>query len=378
MLGVGWSGLLTHGRDSFRETEDDHPMTTSGMSARAGSARIPAIDVVKGLAIIGVIAQHALTRENMDGTGADFWLRQSVPVLFVLMGFNAARAGLRRPAPTLAEAYGARYWRGRFRRILLPLLVVSAVALVVGAASGHLHLRALALVGYLPVPGPGVYWITILLTFTLIWPAVDAPLPAPPGPGGGRLDRARRDLRAVGGRRARLQGRRQPRWLSLRLRRLHPALLRRDRGRHVAGDRRRAGRRAAGSWSWRSRCRASRTSPSPEPTRPRSRTSCMGSRSRPTSPPCPGRRRCCSRRCTLWPARSVPGTGWLERLGVASYEVFLVQVVWLGVLQDRGLMHFLVAALASGLLGYALHRVLTATSVGSLRPRLRRRALARS
>ena len=34
----------------------------------------------------------------------------------------------------------------------------------------------------------------------------------------------------------------------------------------------------------------------------------------------------------LWPARGVPGTGWLERLGVASYEVFLVQTVWLGVL----------------------------------------------
>jgi len=52
--------------------------------------------------------------------------------------------------------------------------------------------------------------------------------------------------------------------------------------------------------------------------------------------------------------------------------------VWLGVLQDRGLKQFLVAAVASGVLGYALHRVLSATSVGSLRPRLRRRALARS
>jgi peptidoglycan/LPS O-acetylase OafA/YrhL len=68
----------------------------------------------------------------------------------------------------------------------------------------------------------------------------------------------------------------------------------------------------------------------------------------------------------LWPARSVPGTGWLERLGVASYEIFLVQVVWLGVLQDRGLEHFLVAVVASGLLGWALHRVLTAATVGSL------------
>ena len=68
----------------------------------------------------------------------------------------------------------------------------------------------------------------------------------------------------------------------------------------------------------------------------------------------------------LWPARGVPGTGWLERLGVASYEAFLVQVVWLGVLTDRGLVPFIVAALASGLLGWALHRALTTTAVGPL------------
>ena len=78
----------------------------------------------------------------------------------------------------------------------------------------------------------------------------------------------------------------------------------------------------------------------------------------------------------LWPARGVPGTGWLERLGVASYEVFLVQVVWLGVLPERGQVPFLVAVLACGVLGWALHRVLTATAVGSLG--VRRGALARS
>ena len=66
----------------------------------------------------------------------------------------------------------------------------------------------------------------------------------------------------------------------------------------------------------------------------------------------------------------------LQRLGVASYEVFLVQVVWLGVLVDRGQVPFLVAVLGSGLLGWALHRALTATAVGSLG--LRRGALART
>ena len=53
-----------------------------------------------------------------------------------------------------------------------------------------------------------------------------------------------------------------------------------------------------------------------------------------------------------------------------------MQVVWLGVLQERGLEQFLAAAIASGLLGWGLHRVLTATPLGSLS--LRRGSLARS
>ena len=53
-----------------------------------------------------------------------------------------------------------------------------------------------------------------------------------------------------------------------------------------------------------------------------------------------------------------------------------MQVVWLGVLQERGQVPFLVAVVASGILGCALHRVLTATTVGSLG--LQRGSLARS
>jgi peptidoglycan/LPS O-acetylase OafA/YrhL len=339
------------------------------------SGRIPAIDVVKGLAIIGVIAQHALTREDMDGTGADFWFRQSVPVLFVLMGFNAARSSLRRPGPTLAEAYGARYWRGRFQRILLPLLIVSAVAIVAGAATGHLHLRALALVGYLPVPGPGVYWITILLTFTLIWPAWMHLFRLRPGLvvvaaialdvgfelWAGRVP----DFRGAG------SGGGYPYAYDASILRYVAAIA---IGMWLAIDDGRAARRrlvvmalAVPSVAY---IALAGTDPASLPSFVHGFTLATNFAAVPWAAAM------LLAVLHLWPARSVPGTGWLERVGVASYEVFLVQVVWLGVLQDRGLVHFLVAAVASGLLGCALHRVVTATTVGSLG--LRRGTLARS
>ena len=60
----------------------------------------------------------------------------------------------------------------------------------------------------------------------------------------------------------------------------------------------------------------------------------------------------------LWPAQGIRGTGWLERLGIASYEVFLVQIVWFGVLPERD-VRYLADVVVCGLLGWALHRVLT-------------------
>src|SRR5215213_6137297 len=350
--------------------------TGGGMSARAvpAAGRVLAIDVVKGLAIIGVIAQHALTRENMDGTGADFWFRQSVPVLFVLMGFNAARSSLRRPAPTLAEAYGARYWRGRYRRILLPLLIAFAVALVAGEASGRLNVRPLAFVGYLPVPGPGEYWITILLTFTLIWPAWMHLFRHRPGLTvvaaigldvafelwAGHVD----DFRGAGSTGG------YPYAYDACILRYFAAIA---IGMWLAIDDEKAARRrlvvvalAVPSVAY---IAVAGTEPAALPFFVHGFTLVTNFAAVPWAATM------LLAALSLWPARGVRGTGWLERLGVASYEVFLVQAVWLGVLTDRGLVHFLVAALASGVLGWSLHRVLTAIPVGSLG--LRRGSLAR-
>jgi peptidoglycan/LPS O-acetylase OafA/YrhL len=335
-----------------------------------------AIDVVKGLAIIGVIAQHALTRQTMIDTGADFWFRQSVPVLFVLMGFNAVRSSLRRPASTLAEAYGARYWRGRYRRILLPWLIVFAVALVAGAATGRLHVTSLALVGSLPVPGPGAYWITILFTFTLIWPVWMHLFRLRPGlvvvaaialDVGFELWAGHVDFfRGAGSRGG------YPYAYDACLLRYFAAIA---VGMWLAIEDGRMARRrlvvvalAVPSIAY---IALAGTDPPAFPDFVHGFTLATNFAAVPWAATM------LLAGLSLWPARGVRGTGWLERLGVASYEIFLVQLVWLGVLTDRGQVPFLVATIASGALGWALHRALIAvTAVGSLG--VRRSSLARS
>ncbi len=342
--------------------------------AAPASGRNRAIDVVKGLAIIGVIAQHALTRQTMDDLSADFWFRQAVPVLFVLMGFNAARSSLRRPAPTLAEAYGARYWRGRFRRILLPLLIAFAVGLLAGAATGRLKVTPLALVGSLPVPGPGAYWITILLTFTLIWPAWMHLFRLRPGLVVAAAIALDVSFELVAGQVSSFKGAGSaggyPYAYDACILRYFAAIA---VGMWLAIDDERATRRrlvvvalAVPSVAYIS---VAGTDPAEFPSLVHGFTLATNLAAVPWAATM------LLAALLLWPARGVPGTGWLERLGVASYEVFLVQAVWLGALPDRGQGPFVVAALACGVLGWAMHRVLTATDLGSLSLRRGQEAL---
>jgi peptidoglycan/LPS O-acetylase OafA/YrhL len=337
--------------------------------------RLPAIDVVKGLAIVGVIAQHALTRTTLDDTGADFWYRQAVPVLFVLMGFNAARSSLRRPATTLAQAYGARYWRGRFRRILLPLLIAFAVALVAGEATGRLNLRPLVLVGSLPVPGPGIYWITILLTFTLIWPLWMHLFRLRPGLVVAAAVALDVGFELVAGQVPSFRGAGSaggfPYAYDACILRYFAAIA---VGMWLAIEDERVARRrlvvvalAVPSLAY---IAVAGTDPPELPFFVHGFTLATN------FAVVPWAATMLLAALHLWPARGIPGTGWIERLGVASYEVFLMQVVWLGVLTDRGQLPFVVAVVASGTLGWALHRMLSATAVGSLG--VRRGALART
>jgi peptidoglycan/LPS O-acetylase OafA/YrhL len=338
---------------------------------RPAAGRDAAIDVVKGLAILGVIAQHGLTGQALFDTRADLWFRQAVPVLFVLMGLNAARSSLRRPPRSLAEAYGARYWRGRFRRILLPLLVVFAAGVVAGALTGRLHIGPLVLVGSFPVPGPGAYWVTILLTFTLIWPAWMHLFRLRPG-----LVVATAIALDVA---FELAAAHVPAFKAGGYNYAYDACILRyfaaiAVGMWLAIDDEHAGRRRVAVLAL----------------APLSLVYIAVARSDPSAFPflvpgftlttnfaaVPWATAMLLAALRLWPARGVPGTGWLERLGIASYEVFLVQIVWFGVLPERGGVRFVVAVLACGVLGWAVHRALGATGrPGPLR--LRRSSFAR-
>ncbi len=323
------------------------------MSA-APARRDAAIDVLKGLAILGVMAQHALDNGLLYDIGADLHIRQAVPVLFVLMGYNAARSSLRRPETDLRTAYGRRYWEGRFDRILLPLVVVFAIALVVGALTGRLQLGPLTLIGALPVPGPGAYFVTILLVFTLIWPAWMHVFRRRPGLTVLAVIALDVAFELASGQVASFNDRPYPYLYDASIFRYGAAMA---VGMWLAIDDEHTGRRRIVvlalvplSLAFILTARADQDA---YPLLVHGFTLTTGFAAVPWAVAL------MLGLLWLWPAQGIRGTGWLERLGIASYEVFLVQIVWFGVLPERGDVRYLADVVVCGLLGWALHRVLT-------------------
>lgn len=129
--------------------------------------------MLKGLAIFGVMAQHAFSPQVLHDGWDTLWIGQAVPVFFVIMGLNAAPSIARRlPAP-LTQLYNRRYWTGRFERLVAPILWIWPVALVLGLLLGVAHIGPLIVVGVLPLANsPGNYFITIMLEFAVLFPAV--------------------------------------------------------------------------------------------------------------------------------------------------------------------------------------------------------------
>jgi len=135
--------------------------TTPGTTTAAPRARIGAVDAIKGIAIISVLLLHSLPRQFLYDSLAVFHIWQAVPVLVVMMGYTGAFTRVR----PLRD-----YLRRRAARLLVPWAIAWLVALlVVLLRSGEVWKPEL-LLGALPVPGPGNYFIAIAFEFIFVLP----------------------------------------------------------------------------------------------------------------------------------------------------------------------------------------------------------------
>ena len=132
------------------------------------------IDIMKGLAILGVIVIHSSVSSHLLPNGGYLWLAQAVPVFMVLLGLNLALSLQGRP-PSFSAAYASPYWKSRWRRVFVPFVVVFGLSALIALASSVLgglpaNVGGFTLVGVLPTGGPGNYFLTVLFQFVIVGP----------------------------------------------------------------------------------------------------------------------------------------------------------------------------------------------------------------
>jgi peptidoglycan/LPS O-acetylase OafA/YrhL len=131
-----------------------------------------AIDLLKGLAIMSVLWQHTVTPAFTDDVWGNVWIRTAVPIFIVLMGLNLMRSAVRRGGVDLSRPALRDFYGRRVRRIAVPLLLVLAAAYVIAAGRGELHPESGWLLLGFPVNAPGNYFLPALIGLVLLFPLI--------------------------------------------------------------------------------------------------------------------------------------------------------------------------------------------------------------
>lgn len=137
-------------------------------------ARLTQIDLLKGLAIIAVLVLHGLPVAALTKGATVFYIGQAVPVFVVLMGLNATTSMWRTGHGGLRRLYSRHYVLTRIDRLYVPFLFVLMLSSLIALAKGTLTPGGIVsglLGGTLPYSGPGNYFVTFTFEFAVIFPA---------------------------------------------------------------------------------------------------------------------------------------------------------------------------------------------------------------
>ncbi len=109
---------------------------------------------------------------------ANWSFGQAVPIFVCIMGVTMGLSFTRRGVSTLRELFSTSYLVRRCNRIVYPVLLLILVEMVYGAilfavrGSSQLIITPQILFGWLPISGPGNYFISIAIEFIFVFPRI--------------------------------------------------------------------------------------------------------------------------------------------------------------------------------------------------------------
>jgi len=132
------------------------------------------VDVARGLGVFGVVLVHSfIARGVWVPARLEEWAGLGIVVLFMLMGVVLGiRVAGKHTRASLTWSDYLSETRRRLMRFIPGFAVAWLLTLVLGVVAGTVTFGPATLIGMLPVPGPGNYFIPVLLTWVLITPLV--------------------------------------------------------------------------------------------------------------------------------------------------------------------------------------------------------------
>lgn len=125
------------------------------------------------LSLEGLSLNQVLTKW-MTYTGLS--THQVVPIFIVLMGHNFGRSYARNKYISLIQIYSIDEFVKRFKRLLVPFAVAFISSIIIGiiilllTGNWVLYFGPYLLTGFLPINGPGNYFLSIVFEFLIIFP----------------------------------------------------------------------------------------------------------------------------------------------------------------------------------------------------------------
>ncbi len=147
------------------------PSRTLAANADVGY-RLQQIDVLKGLAVLAVVATHSLSASQLVNSWAVLHIWQAVPLFVVMLGVTAAMSFERRHRAGAAHFFTRGYLTSRALRLLLPFALVWVLSVIVAYDKRDFRFDALSFLLRMPYPGRGNYFVPVVVVLLLIAPAV--------------------------------------------------------------------------------------------------------------------------------------------------------------------------------------------------------------
>ena len=122
--------------------------------------------------IILVIMDHLLPILTKSVLYVQFWLRLSVPIFLIVMGFNYGHSFQSRGCISLKEIYSNSYFKKKTRRYLVPFLIIFIPLTLIAVLLDNFAFRVFSNRAIFPFWGPGIWYIPVVMSAVLVLPAL--------------------------------------------------------------------------------------------------------------------------------------------------------------------------------------------------------------